>query len=220
MAWCVQGLRRVGDRAKTNSRHTNSLSPFWARKSQIFSGARLSLLRSVSSDSCRSQGLRRQSRPSAGVGLPGGGGKGATRECGPQMTGGRRGSPIRDPWRTRPQLSPTPTGDAAAGSFARRPLQASVSPPGKGACAPPPPTPPLSPSALAVDAQGRRPRRGPRRRSGAPHLPRPAAGPRRPPPPSQAGDGERQGTPTLTANRRRRRVGRPERARPPRRGGG
>ena len=85
---------------------------------------------------------------------------------------------------------------------------------------PPPPTPPLSPSALAVDAQGRRPRRGPRRRSGTPHLPRPAAGPRRPPPPSQAGDGERQGTPTLTANRRRRRVGRPERARPPRRGGG
>lgn len=66
---------------------------------------------------------------------------------------------------------------------------------------------------------GEKAEKRPRRRSGAPHLPRPAGGPRRPPPPSQAGDGERQGTPTLTANRRRRRVRRPERARPPRRGG-
>lgn len=48
-----------------------------------------------------SRGLRRQLRPSAGVGLLGGGGEGATRERGTQMTGGYRGSRTRDPWPTR-----------------------------------------------------------------------------------------------------------------------
>lgn len=88
---------------------------------------------------------------------------------------------------------------------------------GKGPA--PPSTPSLSPFAFSRRSAGEKAEKTPTKRSGAPHLPRPVAGPRRPPPPSQAGDGEREGTPTLTVNRRRRRVGRPERARPPGRGG-
>lgn len=67
----------------------------------MFTGAHPPLWRSVSSDSSRSRGLRPQPRPFAGVVLLGGGGGEATREFGPQMTGGQHRSPIRDPGRTR-----------------------------------------------------------------------------------------------------------------------
>lgn len=80
----------------------------------------------------------------------------------------------------RPQLSPTPTRGATASNCARRPLQASVSRSGKRACAPPPGTPSLSPSALGRGSGGDK---APRRRKEAPHPPRPDARTRRPPRP-------------------------------------
>lgn len=82
--------------------------------------------------------------------------------CGPQMTGGRRGGPIRDPRRTR-------TAPSCHRRQQETPLLATAPKPSpnlsfpiweRGLC--PPPAPPLSaPPRLAVEAQGIRPRKHP-----------------------------------------------------------